>query len=270
MISSINVLRYRLSAGGSIEYVFLPGSEPFVMLHGLLGFKEHYYPLMEEFHNRGKGCLAIDLFGFGRSSHLAQTEEYSFKRQADAIAELLKNRMPKTAWSLICHSMSSCLIPELVAQCRDSIARIILLEGNLFPEHALFSKKIIDMSVVEFNNFFKSVMKTYGFVLSRQLRKNLSKSEFAVLTGNAGHMDPNALQKTARLTYEASVSGSIEKALNLCKDTVPVQYLYGERSDVLTLTSRITAMGISVIRIPDAGHYLMIDNAAMTAAAILD
>lgn len=241
---------------GKISYLYRPGEPNFVFVHGLGGRKEHFRSAFDARSGLGKGVLCLDLMGFGASEHLPDDEEYLLKTQAEAMNGLLVN-LGISKINLIVHSMSSGIIPSLLAWGRVDVSAICLLEGNLIEADAGWSGTLTAMSDDEYEDYMRRVKKTARLVLSRQLVRSHSREQVQEWSGSFQMADERAMRETARHVHQATLGGDIARAL--ADFGGPIIYIRGDADRDWPGRETLTSIGAELVVIDDAGHYVMLD-----------
>lgn len=85
------------------------------------------------------------------------------------------------------------------------------------------------------------------------------------MAGHDAAGGPIALYRSARGLVRGT-EPSIRRML--LEPQMPRTYLVGDRSGPLAERGELTAVGVRVRTVPDAGHHVMFDNAAAFAAVV--
>lgn len=163
---------------------------------------------------------------------------------------------------LVLHSMASSLLPELL----DSSMRpagLMLIEGNLVREDAGWSRRIIAEPSETYLDWCKRIGKFATSVLGSQLVNNHRKEDVSAWARGYSQVDPQTLRCFAQSLVSRTDSGVIVEALT--RLDVPKVYLRGSHSDRWEVGKKVLAdLKIPFISIPNASHFPMIDNPAVT------
>ncbi|MDV8025288.1 alpha/beta fold hydrolase [Rhodococcus sp. IEGM 1330] len=221
----------------------LPGSsdQALVFLHGIGSAGVPAFgavatdPALE-----GRERLLPDLLGSGFSDR-PQNFGYSLEDHAAALADLLDQRN-LSAIDLVGHSLGGSIATVLAYRRPDLVRRLIVLEPNLLPWDGTASVEIARQSEEDFvrNGFAQLVA--------------AADSEWASTLRVA---DPVALHRTAVglcVGPEPTVQSMLE-SLN-----VPRVFAYGAHTGLPAQARELTAAGIGLVCIEDAGHVMMADN----------
>ena len=241
---------------GNISFLYRRGEPNFVFLHGLGGQKEHFRSAFDLPSGLGKGVLSVDMLGFGASERLRDDEEYLPKAQADALSGLLAD-LDIAKFNLIVHSMSSGVIPELLALDKVDVSAIYMLEGNLIEADAGWSGTLSAMSDDEYEDYIKRIKKTARLVLSRQLVRPHSREQVQEWSSCFEKADERALRETARYVHHATLDGDIARAL--ADFSGPIVYIRGDADSDWPGREALVSIGAELVVIKNAGHYVMLD-----------
>ncbi|MFF4249382.1 alpha/beta fold hydrolase [Streptomyces sp. NPDC001822] len=246
--------------GDQIRWVELPGQEPpRVYVHGLGASSPAYFtevavhPLLA-----GRRSLLIDMLGHGISDRPTGFN-YTLESHADALAAALTCARVAGA-ELIAHSMGGSVAIVLATRHPHLVSRLVLVDANLDPiartPASSGSSGIAAYSEQEF------LADGWGEVRDRVGPHWWSTMRLA---------GREALHRSAVHLTRGTVPTMRELLLDL---RIPRAYLLPEADGPLTGTAALTAAGVSVVRIPDCGHNIMLDNpeafARATAAALAD
>lgn len=242
---------------GRISYFARGGSPTYMFIHGLGGDKTLFDEAFR--HERGMrfGIISVDLLGFGSSSRLDDGHSYTFSLQAEALRELL-TQLNVSECNLVLHSMASGLLPALTEFADLRIPSIFLLEGNLVYEDAGWSRSISEMPEGEFGTYFNRVKKTARYVMRQQLKGPHPKEQIERWSKCYQNANARAMREMALETYAATQQGKIANALKGV--TARVVYLKGLDENSWSGHDFLIENGFELVKLPDAGHYLMLDD----------
>lgn len=227
----------------SVRVFSLPGNaeRAMVFLHGLgsAGIPA-FGAVATDPAFEGQERLLPDLLGFGFSDR-PQDFGYSLDDHAAAIADVL-DRRNLSSIDLVGHSLGGSIAIVLAYRRPDLVGRLVVLEPNLLPWDGTASVEI-----------------------ARQSEGAFVESGIAALITDADPewastlrvADPIALHRTAVglcLGPEQTVQSMLEQL------PIPKVFAYGERTGAPSQESELTAAGVAVARIDDAGHVMMADN----------
>lgn len=244
------------SNSGNISYLYRAGEPTFVFVHGLGGHKEHFRTAFDAHSGLGKGVLSLDLMGFGASGRLRDDEEYLLKNQAGALSTLLAD-LDIPSINLVVHSMSSGIIPDMLALGTVDVSAIYLLEGNLVEADSDWSGTLSAMSDDEYEDYIKRIKKTARLVLSRQLARPHLRNQVQEWSNCFQMADERALRETARHVHQATIGGEIAEAL--AEYSGPVVYIRGDADQDWPGRDTLASIGAEFVVIENAGHYMMLD-----------
>ncbi|MCF0081199.1 alpha/beta hydrolase [Streptomyces lomondensis] len=246
--------------GDQIRWVELPGQEPSrVYVHGLGATSPAYFaevavhPLL-----RGHRSLLIDLLGHGISDRPTGFD-YTLESDADALAAALVSAGVSDA-ELIAHSMGGSVAIVLASRHPHLVSRPVLVDLNLDPiPHAPGSSGSSGITAYSEQEFLAG-----GW---EEVRDRVGPHWWSTMR-LAGR---EALHRSATHLVRGTVPTMRELLLEL---KIPRTYLLPEADGPLPGTDALTEAGVSVVRVPDCGHNIMLDNpqafVRATAAALAD
>lgn len=239
-----------------------------MFVHGLGGCKTHFEQAFIE-APPGMGILAVDLPGFGESDRFPPGVEYSFENHSAALSEVLVKTAEECGVAtvfLTMHSMSSGILPELLVPSFPSLSGVALLEGNIIPEDAFWSKRIVKMGDAEFLKYFSSLQNGGHYALAAELKAQRSPSELKYLAACYSLADYRAFRETASHALAVSTGGLIAKALKSFSG--PKLYFRGSESPTWTGWPLLLEAGVSWLTIENAAHFPHLDNPKQTYSSI--
>jgi pimeloyl-ACP methyl ester carboxylesterase len=216
-----------------------------VLLHGFGCAKECFD---DAFVAEGLQDLSICTFDFPGhgDSERSNASVYSLQSYADITNILLEKLSPKKV-SMVCHSMGGA-VGLIATQERNDVTMFVNVEGNLVASDCgIVSRSTASQS---FNTFKRSGYRKF----LQDLRRSGRKPDKAWARWYA-QADPCALHETAMSLVEWSDSN---KLLALFKSLHGRAYIYGENEIKDYLIADL--QDVSSYRIPDAGHFVMLDN----------
>jgi pimeloyl-ACP methyl ester carboxylesterase len=240
----------------------------YVFVHGLGGCKNHFEQAFFEVP-AGRGVLAVDLPGFGESDRFPEETDYSFAAHAAVLGEVLCRTTKDLGAArivLTVHSMASGLLPEILALEIQPFAGLALLEGNLVPEDAEWSRRIVDMGEIEFQRYFTSLQKGGQYALAAELKAPQSKAELKRLAVCYCLADSRAFRATAAHALADTNAGLVIHALR--KFTGPKLYLRGSQSSPWAGWSALSEADVSGVVIEHSAHFPHVDNPKQTYSTI--
>lgn len=242
---------------GIISYYQQNGKPNYIFIHGLGGQKELFSGLFKIPTTHEKGIICIDLLGYGKSSRIVDNLKYSFNLQAEAIKEMLLSlRLEKN--NIVLHSMSSALLPQLLKFKDIEISQIFLLEGNLIEEDADWSHSISVMSDLKYKTYFEKLQKYSHIILGQQLQRSYSEEEIKRWSKCFINTDYRALRETSQELYNITIRGDIIDTLRNFPGRIV--YFRGINNRNWQGYKVLEKLGIEVIKVENAGHFLMLDK----------
>ena len=242
---------------GKVCYLWQHGTPDYVFIHGLGGQKDLFSGAFDQPGAVGKGVTCVDLLGYGESSRLDSNLRYSFRLQAEALREALLG-LGITRFHLVLHSMSAALLPALTKFEELGISTVFLLEGNLLEEDADWSRNLSALSDEEYRVYFAKLRKHAHMILARQLRHPYSRAQIKEWARCFINTDKRALRETAHELYAMTCRGDILRALR--EFSGRVVYLRGVDDREWHGYALLAELGIELVKVANAGHYLMLDD----------
>ncbi|MEU6506707.1 alpha/beta fold hydrolase [Streptomyces sp. NPDC046942] len=234
------------SAGDLMRWVELPGVEPArVYVHGLGATSPAYFaeaavhPLLA-----GRRSLLIDLLGHGISDRPTDFD-YTLESHADTLAAALESAGVAGA-EFVAHSMGGSVAIVLAARHPKLVSRLVLIDANLDPLQPRAglggSSGIAHYSEEEFlSGGWAEVRDRVGPHWWSTMR----------LAGREG------LYRSAAHLVRGTRPTMRELLVAL---SVPRTFLLPAADDSLTGIESLEAAGVTVTRVPDCGHNIMLDN----------
>lgn len=216
-----------------------------VCLHGLQSNKALFRQMLDRPFYQDLSYIALDFVGFGNSSK-PDDFSYDLGDQSEIIEQVIKDRAIPSM-HLIGHSMGGMVQILLLDRLGDSVLSCTNLEGNLTIEDAGTSLKVSKDTFEDFKNSEYPLLK-----------KSLESSQepSASLRREALDLIPDyAFYKSSQSIVEWSKS---KKLLGLFNDS-PVRklFVYGDANRRKT---EFLAPSIQTAEIPNAGHFMLLDN----------
>lgn len=233
------------------------GREPILFLHGLGAASTHdlrptaMHPLLA-----GRERVLLDLPGFGRSTAPAAWPA-TLEAHATIVIAVL-DRLGLETVDLVGHSMGGDVSILVATAAPDRVHRLIVAEPLLDPSQAMLSAHIARQGEAAF------VRRGYAALLMAT-RRQAARGDAAA----AGALPSFALADPVMM-HRSAVSLVRERrpgfAALLQALPMPCVFIAGERSSIDIAS--LTASGIEVHVIPDAGHAMMHEQLTPFVAAI--
>lgn len=242
---------------GTVSAFWRKGDPTYVFVHGLGCMKEHFNDAFDHPGGTDYGLLSVDLLGFGDSDRLPDDLSYTFETQAKALAEVL-SQVDSDQITLVLHSMSAGLMTELPSLIGSRLKAVHLIEGNLRAKDALWSGTLAALSEEENRDFLARVRKTARYVLAKQLNRSHPREVVQEWSQGFTKGDDRAMHETAIQLHGLSTSGAIAKAVG--EFDGHAVYVRGVDKREWDGSDFMAKLGINVVEISDAGHYVMLDD----------
>lgn len=227
-----------------MRWVEIPGADPCrVFVHGLGASSPPYYAHLAQ-HPKlsGRRSLLLDLLGFGISDRPADFG-YTLAEHADTLAAALETAGARGV-ELVAHSMGGSIAILLASRRPDLVARLVVVEANLDPTTR---PRIAGWSESDFaTQGFADALDRAGALWAATMRL----------------ADPVAV-------YRSEVAlGTADLRDVLAALPMPAVYVQGERSGPVPGEAMLSAAGVDVRTVADAGHNVMLDNPDGFVAAV--
>ena len=197
--------------------------------------------------------FAIDLPGHGGS--VVTTDEW------DGIWTTIFRQLSHEQWNettLVLHSFSAALLPEIVA-CSVKPKEVILLEGILYPDDAVWTSELNLIDEARFSNWLARFRSVATMTLKSQLVNKHSAKDIEGWSTGFISVRGDALRIMAYNLLRRLKSQEISNALGTV--SFPLTFIRGKRSRLSEVgRSFITTHSVDVIEIAGSGHFPMIDN----------
>lgn len=231
-------------------YTFLPRSgSTLLLIHGLGSDRRCFDGALSSPDIREWSLLVPDLPGFGEA-RVPENYSFSLEDAAAYIGDLLRALKIREC-ALVGHSMGGA-IGILVAE-RFKITHFVNALGNLSPEDATFSRRILGQSYADFS---ATGFQAYKDDVYKGRRADRPASIYleALEKTNA-----KAMYLSARdLVHQSDAGNLLERFVNLNSKKM---YLHDSDSPVPAgVRHRLDRAGIVRRLVPDSGHGLMEDN----------
>lgn len=240
-------------AGAYVRWTEAEGTGPArIHVHGLGAASGPYVAHLSAYPELvGRRTLFVDLPGFGISDRPADFG-YTLEEHAGALAAVLDAAGVGGA-EVVGHSMGGSVAIVLAYRRPDLVSRLVLAEANLDPGPApgAGSSRVAGWSEEEFvyGGGFATTLEQVGWMWRSTMRL----------------ADPLALHRSARGLVRGTAPTMRAMLTGL---DIPRTYLVGAASDEIVDLAGLTASGVRVVTVPDAGHCMMFDNPRAYAAAI--
>ncbi len=251
---------YHSVPGGAIAYAWShgPASHPLVMVHGLgdsaiLNFR----------HRVARSPLAatpnlfIDLPGFGSSKfsldHLATIDRY-----AEDMADLLM-ALHLQPMAVFGHSMGGNVAIHLAQKYPNLVDHLIVAEPLLHREHSVLASDIARFDEASF------VARRFAMLIrATSLQAYRGDVAAAAFLDPLRRAHPHAMHRAA-----CSLVASAHISLHALQSEIAIPRTFMVGSHTGVDTSGLELSGIPIVRIPNAGHFMLAEQEHGTTYAIL-
>lgn len=256
----MEVLQFNLE-NRSLAYSWSHGvhPNPLVVLHGLGDSAIHTYSsrfATTVLHDTPS--LFVDLPGFGEGS-ATDTYPSNIETMAlDVVCMLSDLKLSRP--TIFAHSMGANIALCLAHHQPEIVGNLILAEPLLHPENSVLAGSIAKHSEQTF------VTSRYNMLVRATSLQTARGDEVAKAFLQTLKMaNPVAMYRSAASLLGDRDPGFQEMLINLEQ---PVSLLVGSRTKVTT--ANLERENMTIIRVPNAGHFMMVESATETACAILE
>jgi len=230
--------------GAQMRWVEIAGAEPArVCVHGAGAQAAAYFTYAMTLPSvAGRRTLMVDLLGFGLSDRPAGFG-YRLDDHATALAGAL-DRAGVAGAEVIGHSMGGAVAIALASRRPDLVSRLVLAEATLdpVPPPTPGHVGVTTFSEAEFSaGGMTQILHQVGPQWAATMRL----------------ADPVALHRSAFGLRAGTDPAARSRLMEL---PIPRTFMVGARSEPLAGAAELTAAGVQVVTIPDAGHNIMLDN----------
>lgn len=242
--------------GARMRWVEVPGDEPVrVYLHGLGAMSAPYFvPVATRPELAGHRSLFVDLLGHGLSDRPPDFG-YTLGEHAAALATALDFAGVRAA-DVVAHSMGGRVAVVLAHHRPDLVGRLVLVEANLEPSPA----PTVGGSGI--NAYTEAEFLTGGLAATLDRVGPLWAATMRLA-------DPVGLHRSSVHLVAATRPTMRQMLVRL---PIPRTFIQGERGSPVRDPEGLTAAGVRVLTVPNAGHNVMLDNpdafARVTAASL--
>jgi pimeloyl-ACP methyl ester carboxylesterase len=226
------------------------GDELLILLHGLGCAKESFDGAFTSPHLTGYAICVFDFPGHGRS---ARTQNHTLETYAEITSTLIKTLQGNyRRVHLAGHSMGG----AVALLTPDTVDTLISIDGNLTRQSCgLISRDTAEQSLDDFISV--------GYPDFLRKLKESDEPDLTVWYQWASQVVPEVMHSIARSLVRWSDSGDLLDLLDLRHG----DFIYGDRDD---RNHALQGIKGRVVAVPDAGHFMMVDNPDGFYQAIAD
>ena len=226
-----------------------------VCLHGLQSDATLFNDLFKQSFLDGYSLLSINFVGFGDSSK-PDDFSYDIADQAEII-KLVLTKLNVESLHLIGHSLGGMVGALLLKPFGNKVLSFANLEGNLVLADCGDSKDVVKYNETEFEDV--------GYI---RLKENIRQSNQKSAPYRSGWLETIP----AKVFYKTSASvirwSKGEKLLKVFSEaSVKRMFMYGSQN---ASKADIVPEKISKVAIPEAGHFMLLDNPEACYSALED
>lgn len=244
-----------------LSYDRMGEGPPLLFLHGLFGSKDNWKAIAHAFADRYT-CVLVDLRNHGHSFF---DDTHSYQDQAEDVCCLLTHLNLKKP-IIIGHSMGGkvALTCESLFQCSKSVVLMDILPVAYNDHHSFIFDALekVDLSVC---HTYSQLRDAFSSVLSDPMLVQF----FLKSVKKKGDTFSWALNLPVLHDYYTSIRG----VPPIQTITAPVHCIYGERSSYVSESKKNESSSyftsISYTPIPNAGHWVHVDNRLAVIDALL-
>lgn len=224
-------------------------------LHGLQSNKLLFERLFRDPRFENFSIIAPDFLGFGESSK-PESCSYDLSTQLDVISQLL-NHHNICEFHLIGHSLGGMIGTMLYSHQDFKLNSLISLEGNLILADCSKSREVSDLSEEEFT--------AVAYPELKALLLESSEPSAKLRAEGLKQIPAYVFLRTSKSIVKYSESEELLRMF--LQGSTPRLFILGENG---TCSSRPQSEYIQILSIPDAGHFMLLDNPSATFGGISD
>jgi pimeloyl-ACP methyl ester carboxylesterase len=249
----------RLSDGAFLRYVDIPGdAPPLIWIHGWqCSSTAELLPAAVQPALAERRSVLVDLLGHGYSDK-PHDFPYTLVEHARTVVELVDDLAPAEC-VLIGHSMGGEIAIRVAAERPAAVSVLVMLEGSIDPH----GEEVFDgQSEQEF------VDRGFGELIGamRARAEDDPDATAAVHLGMTALLEPRAVYRS-----DVSMRDGHEPSARSLLATLPADrwYVEGELSELDPDFDRdLAELGVRLLRVPDTGHAMGLDNPRGLAEAV--
>lgn len=223
-----------------------------ILLHGLQSCKNLYDDFIKHPHFKDYSILALDFIGFG-DSEKPKDFSYDLRDQMEAVVSAIEEQGIRT-FTLICHSFSGTVGTLMLEKYPDKISAIVSMEGNLVLEDSKHAYLAADMTFENASAFYKK---------GRDEMQTDTQGSGALRYAWTQNTPDFVFYKTAKSIVEHTKSDRLLKIFETAPQ--PKLLILGKNGSYV---SRPKSDSVQITTIPQAGHFMILDNPEDTFEAI--
>ena len=237
---------------------------PLLMIHGLMGSIDFFAP---RDRLAGLEVHTPDQLGYGSNADALPSTAISLHRQADAIAQLMRERIGVPAM-LLGHSVGGAVAMMVAQRVPELVLGLISVEGNFTLNDAFWCGRIAATEPGEWERQYQAMASDpEGFLTRGATAVSEQRLAWArAILANQGAATVHAMARA--VVAETGAPAYLELVRAVTRRT-PIHLLAGERSvagwDVPDFV-RTAALSSGVI--PDTGHMMMLEDPAGFCACV--
>lgn len=237
--------------------------KPLIILHGLYGCSDNWLTISKNF---ATNCQVIlpDLRNHGQSTH---SDIFSINAMTDDILQLTQ-KLNLSTFYLIGHSLGGKIAIDFTAKYPQMVEKLIVVD--------IAPRKYSKTDFEEHQNHHQLINTIKSINLSNYNNRSQALNELLKLQN--GERLKNLMMKNLNTDSEGklywkinikAIADNLTDLLNnfeadLSKNKIPILFIRGQNSNYLTLddfeTIKNTIPNANVLEVPNAGHWLQVDN----------
>jgi pimeloyl-ACP methyl ester carboxylesterase len=221
---------------------------PVVFLHGFGSTKEDYADFVRFPGLEGRGFIAYDAPGFGRStSSDLRLVSIPFLRD---VAQTVLDRLGVEQFHLVGHSMGGLTALTLADRVPERVLSFVNIEGNVAPEDCFLSRQIVTHRAEDPAEFLEE------FAARTHPADEFSSALYA------SNVDSKVDPRVVRGVFESMVylSDNADLLTRFTSLPFPRMFMYGEQNASLSYLPALRAAGVELAEIAFSGHWPMYSN----------
>jgi pimeloyl-ACP methyl ester carboxylesterase len=243
------------TSAGAVHAIAREGDRPLVFVHGLGASSAYFADAGERAEIAGRGVVALDLPGFGRTEARGRFG-FTMREHAAVLAQAIE-ALDLARVTLVGHSMGGTIAMRAVPALRERLEAVVVVEGVLLHDAEIWSEQIARMAPEAWAVEYEKIRRRptiYARAGMLRLREEAIRRVAPAVTQTSAH----AMQASARAMQASASEGSLYASF-LALD-LPHLYLFGEIHATTWLYRKMLRDEAPIALVARSGHLMMLDN----------
>jgi pimeloyl-ACP methyl ester carboxylesterase len=231
---------------------------PLLMIHGLLGSIDYFAPRN---YLTGLDVYTPDRIGYGANEAAAPAAAIDLHMQADAIAQIIRDRIGAPTW-LLGHSVGGVVAMLVADRVPELVAGLISVEGNFTLNDAVWCASIAVTAPESWEKQYRvMVADPAGFLARGEIASSAERLAWAKAI--LENQNAAAVHATATSVIKETGAPAYLKLVRRVVERTPLYLLSGQRSTSgWDVPDWVRAAARREVVMPDTGHMMMLEDPA--------